>query len=148
MARPEFPLWFSMHKTGPRIQLVAEKKFLVALELKNACRLPQQKEKGNSEFVHFVWVLSKEKHCVPVCPYLLLCDVEDAFQGQLFKIEAVALIKVSADCLRVVVHHHRLLAHLSQSSDAGHCAPVKLNTAPCRMKPLIILSTIRITNSA
>lgn len=43
-----------MQKTGPRIQSVAEKKTFVVVEPKNACRLPQQKGKGNSEFVHFV----------------------------------------------------------------------------------------------
>lgn len=78
--------------------------------------------------------------CWPVCPDLLLSDVQDAFQGQLLKVKAVTLVKVSADRLRVVVDHHRLLAHLSQSSDAGHCAPVKLNTAPWWIERLMDLS--------
>lgn len=62
-------------------------------------------------------------------PDLLLGDVQDAFQGQLLKVKAVTLIKVGADRLRVVVDDHSLLAHLSQRSDAGHGAPVKLNAA-------------------
>lgn len=62
-------------------------------------------------------------------PDLLLGDVQDALQGQLLEVEAVALIKVCADCLGVVVDHHRLLAHLPQCSDAGHGAPVKLHAA-------------------
>lgn len=63
-------------------------------------------------------------------PHLLLGDVQDAFQGQLLEVKAVTLVKVSADRLRVVVDDHSLLAHLSQCSDAGHGAPVKLNAAP------------------
>ena len=68
--------------------------------------------------------------CLHVCPNLLLGDVQDALQRQLLKVKAVTLVKVGADRLRVVVDHHRLLAHLSQSSDAGYRAPVKLNAAP------------------
>lgn len=62
-------------------------------------------------------------------PNLLLGDVQDAFQGQLLKVKAVTLIKISADRLGVMVDHHRPLAHLSQSSNTGHRTPVKLNTA-------------------
>lgn len=75
--------------------------------------------------------------CWHVCPDLLFGDVQDAFQGQLLKVKAVTLVKVSADRLGVVVDHHRLLAHLSQSSDAGHRAPVKLNTAPWWIEQLM-----------
>lgn len=46
-------------------------------------------------------------------PDLLLADVQNAFQGQLFEIKAVTLIKVRADRFRVVVHYHCLLDHLS-----------------------------------
>lgn len=114
----------------------------------NASFFPWQKGRGNSKFVDFVWTLSNDKKkCLHVCPNLLLGDVQDAFQGQLFEIKAITLVKVSADCLRVVVHHHCLLAHLSQGSDARHCTPVKLNTAPWRITPLINLSTLDITNS-
>lgn len=62
-------------------------------------------------------------------PDLLLGDVQDAFQGQLLEVEAVALVKVSADRLGVVVDHHRLFAHLPQRSDTGHGAPVELHAA-------------------
>lgn len=62
-------------------------------------------------------------------PNLLLGDVQDAFQGQLLKVKAVTLIKIGADCLGIMVDHYRPLAHLSQSSNTGHCTPVKLNTA-------------------
>ena len=61
--------------------------------------------------------------------HLLLCDVQDTLQGEFLKVEAVTLIKVSADRLRVMVHHHSLLAHLPQGPDAGHRAPIKLYTA-------------------
>lgn len=80
-----------------------------------------------------------------MCPNLLLGDVQDAFQGQLLKVKTVTLVKVGADRLRVVVDHHRLLAHLSQSSDAGHRTPVELNTAPWW---LIYLSMLAIQKSS
>lgn len=62
-------------------------------------------------------------------PNLLLDDVQDAFQGQLLKVKAVTLIKIGADRLGIMVDHYRPPAHLSQSSNTGHCTPVKLNTA-------------------
>lgn len=81
-------------------------------------------------------IKKKKNHLLVYCtfftclhPNLLLGDVQDAFQGQLLKVKAVTLVKVCADRLGVVIDHHRLLAHLSQSSDAGHGAPVKLDTA-------------------
>lgn len=64
-----------------------------------------------------------------LCAHLLFADIQDTFQRQLLKVKAIALIEVGADRLGVVVDHHRLLAHLSQSSDAGDSAPVKLHTA-------------------
>lgn len=64
-----------------------------------------------------------------ICSDLLLADVQDAFQRQLLEVQAVALVKVGADGLGVVVDHHRLLAHLPQSSDAGDGAPVELHAA-------------------
>lgn len=65
----------------------------------------------------------------PICAHLLLADVQDTFQRQLLKVKAIALIEVGADRLGVVVDHHRLLAHLSQRSDAGDSAPVKFHAA-------------------
>lgn len=61
--------------------------------------------------------------------YLLMIDVQDALERQLLEIEAVALVKVGADRLWVVVHHHCALAHLSEGSDAGHGTPVELHAA-------------------
>lgn len=72
-------------------------------------------------------IVQLEMACL--CPNLLLGDVQDAFQGQLLKVKAVTLVKVGADRLWVVVDHHCPLTHLSQSSDTGHRAPVKLNAA-------------------
>lgn len=63
------------------------------------------------------------------CFNLLLGDIQNAFQGQFFKVKAITLIEVCADRLWVVVYYNCLLAHLSQGSDAGHRTPVKLNTA-------------------
>lgn len=64
-----------------------------------------------------------------LCADLLVADIQDAFQRQFLKVKAVALVEVSAHRLRVMVDHHCLLAHLSQGSDAGDSAPVKLHTA-------------------
>lgn len=86
--------------------------------------------------------------CFCVRPDLLLGDVQDALQGQLLEVNAVTLIKVSADSLRVVVDHHRLLAYLSKSSDAGHRTPVKLNTAPWWIEEKIHLSMLAIKTNA
>ena len=78
-------------------------------------------------------MIVRARACARVCAHshLLLCDVQHTFQGELLKVEAVTLVKVCADRLRVVVHHHRLLAHLPQGPDAGHGAPIKLHTAAC-----------------
>ena len=69
-------------------------------------------------------------HVCVLTSHLLLCDVQNAFQSQLFKVQAVTFVKVRADSLRVVVYHHCPHAHLTQGSDTGHCTPVKLHTAP------------------
>lgn len=81
-----------------------------------------------------------------MCPNLLFGDVQDAFQAQLLKVEAVTLVEVGADRLGVVVDHHRFLPHLPQSSDAGHRAPVKLNTAPWWINTLSKFHKFSITN--
>ncbi len=48
--------------------------------------------------------------CLCVCyqraAHLLLVNIKDAFKGQLFEVESVALIEVRAHCLRIMVHHH------------------------------------------
>lgn len=81
-------------------------------------------------------------------PNLLLGDVQDAFQGELFKVKAVTLVKIGADRLGVVVDHHRPLAHLSQSSDTGHRAPVKLNTAAWWIGQLMDLSMLTMNKNS
>ena len=58
---------------------------------------------------------------------LLLVDVEDALERELLEVEAVALVVVGRDGLRVVVDHHGLLAHLAQRADRRDGAPVELD---------------------
>lgn len=64
--------------------------------------------------------------------YLLLVDVQDSLQRQLFKVQFVTLIKVCAHGLRVAIHHHSLLAKLTQRADTGDGTPIKFHTAACR----------------
>lgn len=62
-------------------------------------------------------------------PHLLLGDVQNALEGQFLEVEPVTLVKVGADGLWVMVHHHCTSPHLSEGADARHGTPVKLHTA-------------------
>lgn len=64
--------------------------------------------------------------------YLLMVDVQDSLQRQLFKVQFVTLIKVCAHGLRVTIHHHCLLAKLTQCADTGDSTPIKFYTATYR----------------
>lgn len=57
--------------------------------------------------------VSPNVHVCVLTSHLLLCDVQNAFQSQLFKVQAVTFVKVRADSLRVVVYHHCPPAHLT-----------------------------------
>lgn len=64
--------------------------------------------------------------------YLLMVDVQDSLQRQLFKVQFVTLVKVGAHGLRVAIDHHCLLAKLTQCTDAGDSTPIKFHAAACR----------------
>ena len=64
--------------------------------------------------------------------YLLMVDVYDSLQRQLFKVQFVTLIKVCAHGLRVTIHHHCLLAELTQCADTGDSTPIKFHAATYR----------------
>lgn len=67
--------------------------------------------------------------CDLLASYHLMVNIQNTLERQLLEIEAVALVEVGADRLRVVVHHHCALAHVSEGADTGHGTPVELHTA-------------------
>lgn len=98
----------------------------------------------------YVYFLNKMS---PLTSYLPLVNVQDALQRQLLKIEPVALVEVGADRLGVVVHHHCVLAHLSEGTDTGHGTPVELHAASCytgesRTEPVFTQPDKRVHSSA
>ena len=59
-----------------------------------------------------------------------LIDIHYTLESQFFEVEAVSLIEIRGDGLRVIIDHDRPLAHIPKFTRTSDRTPVEFNTTP------------------